>query len=579
MRRKINELICELDEEDLPTSESEISSRLNMETKGDESFEAFAERLAFGFCEDYFEKKNGWGAYYGPMMVWKGEDGHFYESPSIKMIDVDVLNYWRSRGDATKNALLKSRYYGLIWGMSELAVGVKPDYQIALGYIESLIEVVDKHRCKYPTELITKIVRAHKVSSKINNSDLIEKTICSAIELEENIAVDDKAGTWGFCFELFIIGKSKYLSQEQESKLISGLESRLTRVSMSPWTCEAAGLPLANYYRSKGMTDEANRVIKIVGESFENSCEGLAAIQISSWLQHIHEIFVSFNMKEDAARVAKKISEIGQGVIDGMNTFSHQMSIPQDELDAYINAIVEGGPEMAFKRVATQFIPKKDLIEKQVLKMAKDFPLSYLFGKVLQDHKGRPVAKVGDIDNDLEGNIIHQLSQDMNVDSFFLRKAMQKACDLYNVTPEVLVEHVMISPLFESSKRSLVFKGVEAYLTSDYVTALHVLIPQAESAIRNLVEFMGGETLKKNRLGGLHLKTFDELLRDKCVEDCFGINATFYLRILITDQRGWNLRNDVCHGISPSDAFNFMTADRIIHVILLLSLARSNAEF
>ncbi|NEG62137.1 DUF4209 domain-containing protein [Pantoea agglomerans] len=79
-------------------------------------------------------------------------------------------------------------------------------------------------------------------------------------------------------------------------------------------------------------------------------------------------------------------------------------------------------------------------------------------------------------------------------------------------------------------------------------------------------------------MGGLHLKTFDELLRDPIVENCFGINASFYLRILLTDQRGWNLRNDVCHGISPADSFNYMTADRLLHVILFLSLAREKIE-
>jgi hypothetical protein len=38
------------------------------------------------------------------------------------------------------------------------------------------------------------------------------------------------------------------------------------------------------------------------------------------------------------------------------------------------------------------------------------------------------------------------------------------------------------------------------------------------------------------------------------VKQCFGDNLSFYFRILLTDQRGWNMRNNVCHGISPANA-------------------------
>ena len=48
------------------------------------------------------------------------------------------------------------------------------------------------------------------------------------------------------------------------------------------------------------------------------------------------------------------------------------------------------------------------------------------------------------------------------------------------------------SPLFEESKKKVVEKGVKAFLEEDYMSAIHLLVPQAESAIRALVELMGG---------------------------------------------------------------------------------------
>jgi hypothetical protein len=576
MNDELARLLEELEQLEEKTSEHSIVSKINKATEEDQSPEAIAERLAFGFCEDYLDKHNGWGTYYGPMMVWVGDDGQAYESPSLTLVDDDVIEYWKNRSQNTNNPIMKARYSGLVWDLSEAAIGEKPDYRIAIDYVNALLDVTDKDLCEHPTETITKITRAYKVASALNNSELIEKSIESAINLEDRIAEDDKAGLWGFCFDLFVLGKSRYLSDVKKEKLIDDLESRLERVSKdnSPWVCESAGIPLATYYRSKGMDADVSRVIDVVGRCFEDACEGLAAMQASSWLQHVHDIYISFNMKDSAERVSRKISEVGPEVVESMQEFSHSMEIPREELDAYLDSMTSGGLETTLNRIAIQFIPKKNQVEQQVRELAKDHPLTFLFTKTLQDHKGRPVATIGGVEEDLEGNVIHQLSQNMGIESFFLRHSFNKAIECYGMSAEELTSFILRSPIFEESKKDIVVKGVRAYLDEDYVSAIHILVPQAEAAIRTLVELMGSATLKKNRQGGLQLRTFDDLLRDESVENCFGTDTSFYFRILLTDQRGWNIRNDVCHGISPAGAFNYSTADRVMHVMLCLSQVR-----
>jgi len=580
MNDELAKLMDELDQSNEKTSEHLISSKINKITEEDQSSEAIAERTAFGFCEDYHDKQNGWGTYYGPMMVWVGDDGKAYESPSISLVTKDIIEHWRTRSKNTSNPVMKARYTGLIWDLSETAIGVKPDYKIAIDYVNALLDITDNNLCEHSTEIITKITRAYKVASGLNNSDLIEKCIESAIKLEDRISEDDKASLWGFCFDLFVLSKSSNLSEVQEKKLVEDLESRLIRVCKdhSPWICESAGIPLATYYRSKGMNDDVTRVIDVVGRCFEESCEGIAPMQASSWLQHVHDVYISFNMKENAERVSKKISEIGPDVVESMQEFSHSMEIPKEKLDAYLDSMTSGGIEMTFNRIAVEFLPKKDQVEQQVLELAKYHPLTYLFTKTLQDHKGRPIATIGGIEDDLEGNTIHQLSQNMNIDSFFLRHSFNKASEVYEMSAEEVTDFVCKSPIFEESKKDLILLGVQSYLKEDYISAIHVLVPQVEAGIRMLVELMGGSTLRKNRQGGLQLRTFDDLLRDVSVVNCFGTDSSFYFRILLTDQRGWNMRNDVCHGISPAAAFNYSTADRIMHVILCLAQVReSNA--
>ncbi len=578
MNDELVTLLEQLEQSKEKTSEHSISSKINKATEEDQSPEATGERLAFGFCEDYSDKPNGWGTYYGPMMVWAGDDGKTYESPSLSLVNHDVIEYWKIRSQNTNNPIMKSRYSGLVWDLSEAAIGKKPDYKIAIDYINALLDVTDNDLCEHPTETITKITRAYKVASALNNSELMEKCIESAINLEDRIAEDDKAGLWGFSFDLFVLGKCRNVSAAQQRKLIDDLESRLERVSKdcSPWVCESAGIPLATYYRSKGMDTEVTRVIDIVGGCFEEACLGLATMQASSWLQHAHDVYISFNMKESAERVSKKISEVGPEVLESMQEFSHSMEIPREKLSAYLDSMTSGGLENTLNRIAIHFIPKKDQVEQQVLSLAKNHPLTYFFTKTLQDHKGRPVATIGGIEEDLEGHVIHQLSQNMSLDSFFLKHSFKKTLEVYEVSADDLTSFILQSPIFEESKNDIVKKGVKAYLEEDYMPAIHILIPQVEAAIRTLVELMGGATLRKNRQGGLQLRTFDDLLRDESVENCFGEDSSFYFRMLFTDQRGWNMRNDVCHGISPTGAFNYSTADRVMHVLLCLAQVRES---
>lgn len=100
----------------------------------------------------------------------------------------------------------------------------------------------------------------------------------------------------------------------------------------------------------------------------------------------------------------------------------------------------------------------------------------------------------------------------MGTDSFFLRHSFNKTLEVYEVSADHITNFILKAPIFEESKKDIVQRGVEAYLNEDYISAIHILIPQAEAAIRTLVELTGGQTLRKNRQGGLQLRTLDDLL-------------------------------------------------------------------
>ncbi|WP_103669289.1 DUF4209 domain-containing protein [Pseudanabaena sp. BC1403] len=169
---------------------------------------------------------------------------------------------------------------------------------------------------------------------------------------------------------------------------------------------------------------------------------------------------------------------------------------------------------------------------------------------------------------------VSQLCKSMGENSWILHHLFVRLTEKYNAKSEDYLAFFYRSHLFDKSKQSIIEKGILAFFTEDYITAIHLFVPQIEAAIRTLVELKGGLLVVENNYDGFKFKTLDALLRDDIVKEYFGEDIAFYLRILLSDQRGWNIRNKVCHGISPIEEFNDSRADRIMHVMLCLAIVK-----
>lgn len=568
-----------------PLDEHQISAAVNSfikeKNKPDIPAEWLAEAMAFDFCADYQNAETGWGTYYGPMMVWANENGTSTESPSIKLVTPEIINYWTMRAREAKHPVLKLRYADLVWDFSRALTGDSPHFTVAQIVVDSTIEIAVKISHKYETAVITKLERALSVAIAINDTKRVETLRDTIIAYESKITIDNKPGLWGFSYDLLLENKKITLSNEISEKIIQDLEKRLERLSdisdktnLDPWAAEKAALRLAAYYRKIDQKEEFHRVLLKLGRAFEEASKDAPALQASAWLQRVHAVYLEYGLRDEAEQIAIRLKEIGLKAKDGRRTFSSNITITNEEMDGYIHSIIEGDLETALLRTAIHFVPDKGRVENQLKDLAKEAPLSYLISKQIQDHQGRPVASIGSLEDDLIGNIVHLTAQNMGISAMFLRPVLAALINKSSLSPEKIADYLYQSPVFEDDKRTIINAGISAYLENDHLVAIHLLVPQIESAIRKLVDVAGGSVLKPARSGGFHLKTLDELLRDTRIIDIFGEDMALYLRILLTDQRGWNVRNDVCHGISPAPSFQATISDRLIHVLLCLALVR-----
>ncbi len=129
------------------------------------------------------------------------------------------------------------------------------------------------------------------------------------------------------------------------------------------------------------------------------------------------------------------------------------------------------------------------------------------------------------------------------------------------------------SPIFEDNRSEVIRRSLDFFFNGEYELFCHLIVPQIENAICNLVEYGGESVLRLQKSGnGFQLKTLDELLRAKFVEEVLTEDGAYYLRIVLTNQIGLNIRNLLCHGIVPPHYFNNSVANILLHVLILLGL-------
>lgn len=564
--------LCELD------IETEVRKLNDREWEEEPCQEWIYETMAFSFREIYTDEERIWGTFFGPMMIWETDDGKVVESPSIKCVDEKAISYWDQRSKSVTNPIFQARYAGLVWDLSKKVIGNKPDHHSAVRCCEAIIRIADENCHKYQTAIIQKLDRALSLAISLNDKQLIEKVKKAILNFEDVVSDITKPGLWGFAFDYLVENKNVQLSDKEKKGIINSLEDKLQRLKDgSPWICESTALRLARYYRKSGLEEECSRVINVLGNAFEAAAKNADPLIASSLLDHVYHIYIQFSHSADAERVSRSIRDIGPKVINEMKLKSHKIDIPRDEFDAYVEQMVEGDLVQAFKRIVLRDIPSRDEIENQLRDLARKAPINFLMTKKLMDHQGRVVAEVGSLEDDLDGNVVAQMSQNMRISAVFLNAILDRAIQKYSLNDEKIIDYLYQAPIFTPNQVNLLKMGIQAYFKQEYIISAHLLIPQIEATIRNLVEMTGGVVMKQGRGGGFHLITLDDLLRSEQMTQSFGDDVSFYFRVVLTDQRGWNIRNNVCHGISRYDDISKPVVDRLIHILLILAQIREKA--
>lgn len=536
------------------------------------------ENLAFTLVPTH---DDNWGTYYGPQAIFKDSNNNPIEVPALNDVTIDAVLYWEQRYKETKNPLLTMRYAGLVWGFKHHIFHLKyaPDlYRI---YVDSMLKVCNQDYANHPV-ITTAILERLFYVAKNNEQDLI-LVKQAYIDFEKRHATDDSVRYWASRF-LIMLEYKKFFSQEEIDAIVLEHEERLSRLCnpvegrINPWNTENQGTLLADYYLSLQQRDNIKRVLNCVEQAFLHEADNMTKLQLLGNLENLHAKYRHYSLEDEAKRLSTDIQKIGTNIQTEMQVHQMEFSIPPEvetQAEQMFGSGVEND-ETRFLNFAVYFIPNKTSQKASLEELVNKYPFRFMISNKLFDDKGRSMSVVGPYENDPEGHLILYITQSLKLNAFFLNMAIQKMLKCGSATTEKIMNGLITpSPIFEENRYCIIQKALDLFWGNDYITFCHLIVPQIENAICNLVALSGHAVLKPQRKGnGFQLKTLDDLLGDSSVIHAITEDGAYYLRLVLTDQRALNIRNSLCHGIVPPESFGVNAANRLFHVLIILGFIR-----
>ena len=269
-----------------------------------------------------------------------------------------------------------------------------------------------------------------------------------------------------------------------------------------------------------------------------------------------------YGVNERIAELRAHLSESGEQSLDEMGVIiTPKTDISQIVEDAR-NAVK--GKELfeALKAFVNldRGVNVKDLRER-VIKRSQN-SISALFSSVSMSQDGRGISKRPGINaspDDDEIGIRSQMIQDYQIAvSLVVQVCIWPALEIllleHRLQEADFISLARQSPIVPIGRERLFGKALYAGYDRDFVTALHILVPQIEHMVSFHLKARGVSTTNRDSNGIENENGLSTLMDLPETKKIFGENLSFEIKALFCDPVGANLRNELAHGLIDYEA-------------------------
>lgn len=302
---------------------------------------------------------------------------------------------------------------------------------------------------------------------------------------------------------------------------------------------------------------------------------------------------IAYSVEDKISFIRTKITQSGQASVDEMvliKTPGVDISeIAKQSID-YVSG--KNSPEEAlgyFTRLYSG--PKyKKLISNAKESMSQHFFTS-MFGSSHISSDGRVVARTppqnlnaGEDDPANKAVLQRQIQQAYSIEVQLavqgqIMPSLRQMLREYRFTKELIIEACHHSPIVPQGREYLLGYGLWLGFEYEFGAAIHLLCPQLEHIVRVQLKEFGAHTSNIDRDGIENENGLSTLMELSESSQIFGEDLTFEIKSIFTESLGFNLRNQVAHGLLDDDSslsISHIYAWWMILRLVILSIGHGN---
>lgn len=510
------------------TVAGEIRSRA---TSDDDPIRALQAALEYHLVIEQ-ENRRGYGPF-GPMMEMGGK---IYPAPLSEMRS-DAVDLWARAATLAAVPLVQARFSDLLW---ERRYGDRPHEWAGLA-IDQYVAAPPSEFGE-PMELTEGLQRALELSIQLNDAPRLERTVRAAVALaRETMEGEDRIP--GVPLRL-IDSLATLRADRRPPQLDALIDQALDRYGDDPWNLESTiGI------RSR-LLDAGDRpaLWRQAVESFADLARRTEGLVKYAHFQHAIELAEEHGLRDEAERLRREVEELPEDALD-LHAVSAEVEVPREQIDQFIDGVVgHDDLESALTRFGSHLptgLPDEN--RAFVAQLMAEHPLQFLFTKMVIGPENSLVRSVGEDDQADQALTDHE-AQRASMFSVFAVEMLDRMSQRYGSLAQA--SKWFESELIEPEVAERLGRAMELYESGDPDSAAALLAPRLERVVRRIASLVGLTVTKspdrRGNPGGV--KGLGQLIG--ALEGALDEPTRRYLRVLLSEVTGLNLRNRVGHGLA-----------------------------
>lgn len=526
----------------------------------------------FSCCEIIIENREEGQDFLFPKLVYTNGT----KIPDIDNFEEERFSFYRHRYEHVSNKIVKVRYANYFFQYSEKSKKYEYGKELSQLLCDKIQNINISHDCVVSISRLFEVALSFSIQNAIARiNELVKEVFSKEYTNEDEL--------WLLSISRTVVtnvekNKKTIIFEDTINIIIKVIEDVMNYYENQVFDYDFYRNCCQNYIRWLKIlkrNDDVKAILIRYGESYEKQAESgensnlVKANFYEMAAQHfvdIGERAKVYDLKVKIKKAFRDANKLGEYKTVSSPQSISIVQLEQETIDFFGTTIEESFNEVSH---SSDFVPKKEPIEKKAEEDAKN-PLYKIIG-MGRVYGNRKVFNAQN-DDDIKRQILsfnYSIELERN---FAIRvnciwdKMVQKG-----LTPDMVICRICEIEYMEDMQKKLIRRGIERFFFEDYISALHILVPQFESYFRIFFEWGGFPTTSIKSGTTQNEQTFNEFLLQPFVKETINSDILYMIEFVMVDQLGKNLRNNIAHGLAGIDTFSKTNCLIVIHLFFLIT--------